>query len=299
MVFDLTLTDSSNLSDMSRIAVASAIANVEPAGPTRSLVNTSQIKQGEKQVNLPLWGRMTANPLTEGVDISSPTQVSSTVRQLTATEHGLMTFLSRRLINQNNENIIAEVGTMQGLAIGRRLDLDLNALFDGVSKTFPGANVDGTFTHIAGATSFLKTDNDEAFGPAPGRVNGVFHPEQIRRFVTESAGIPSVGLDTNAPIPVGLSAEVIENYFRGNEKLFATRIWENGNLVRSTTDDSVKGCIFVDKAFALAIAMDVQADSAKHLTLRGEQIVAVMEWGELEIVDTWATEFHSNAAVIA
>ena len=298
MVFDLTLTDSSNLSNMSKIAIASAIANVEPAGPARSLVHTVPINQGEKSVTLPLWGRMTANPLTEGVDISSPTQVSVTTRSLTATEHGLMTFLSDRLIRQNNESIIAEVGSMQGLAIGRRLDLDLVALYDGVSKSFPGAGLEATFEDIAGATSYLKTDNDAAFGPASGKTNANLHPEQIRRLVTQAAGIPSVGLDTNAPIPTGMSENVIQNYFRGSEKLFATRIWEDGNITRDSSGDC-KGSIHVENAYALAIAMEVHAESARHITLRGEQIVGVMEWGELEIVDTWAVEVYSAADAIS
>ncbi len=297
MPFGLTLTDSSNLSDMSRTVVATALANVEPAGPVRSLVNNVTIENGAKQVNLPLWGRMTANPLTEGVDISSPTQASVTVRNLTATEHGLLTFVSDRLSRQNNENVLAEVGQMQGLAVGRRLDLDLVALFDGVSKSFPGAGADGNFADIAGATSYLKTDNNSAFGAAVGTVNGVFHAEQIRRFVTEAAGIPSVGLDTNAPIPQGMSADVIENYFRGNERLFATRIWEDGNISRDSSGDA-KGAVFIEKAFALAVANEVYSESGRHITLRGEQIVTVMEWGELEIVDEWATEFYSKADAI-
>jgi len=298
MVFGLTLTDSSNLSDMSKTVVATALANVEPAGPVRSLVNTISIENGAKQVNLPLWGRMTANPLTEGVDISSTTQMSVTVRNLTATEHGLLTFISDRLKNQNNESVLAEVGQMQGLAVGRRLDLDLIALFDGVSKSFPGAGADGTFGDIAGATSYLKTDNNAAFGPAVGTVNGVFHPEHIRRFVQEASGIPSVGLDTNAPIPVGMSSDVIENYFRGNERLFATKIWEDGNITRDSNGDS-KGAVFIDKAFALAVANEVYSESGRHITLRGEQIVTVMEWGELEIVDEWAVEFYAKSAAIA
>jgi len=300
VVFGLTLTDSSNLSDMSKTVVATALANVEPAGPVRSLVNSISIENGAKQVTLPLWGRMTANPLTEGVDISSTTQMSVSVRNLTATEHGLLTFVSDRLKNQNNENVLSEVGQMQGLAVGRRLDLDLVALFDGVSKTFPGAGADGTFSDIAGATSYLKTDNNSAFGPAIGAVNGVFHPEQIRRFVQEASGIPSVGLDSNAPIPTGMSADVVQNYFRGNEKLFATKIWEDGNISRdSTAQANAKGAVFIDKAFALAVANEVYSESGRHITLRGEQIVTVMEWGELEIVDEWATEFHSIAAAIA
>jgi hypothetical protein len=95
-----------------------------------------------------------------------------------------------------------------------------------------------------------------------------------------------------------MSSDVIENYFRGNERLFATKIWEDGNITRDSNGDS-KGAVFIDKAFALAVANEVYSESGRHITLRGEQIVTVMEWGELEIVDEWATEFYAKSAAIA
>ena len=294
MATGLTLSDTSSLEDMSAIVIADAIANIEPAGPTNQLVTKYPIRQGAKQINLPLWCRLTAAAVTEGIDIAVPQQMSVTVRNLTAGEHGILTFVSDRLQRQNNENVLSEVGTMQGAAMGRLLESDLVTLFDSVSKTSPGAGNALTFYHLAGATSYLRTDNNSSFGPAPGKANAVLHPEQIRRLVQEVTSIQGGGSTGMAaqPIPTGMTEEVVENYFRGNEQVFGTRIWESGVISRDGSNDS-KGCMFVPQAFALAMALEVEAEDERDISLRGTEVVMVAEWGESEVVDEWAIELYS------
>lgn len=270
---------------MSAIVVAPAIANVEPAGPVASLVHRVEIGQGEKQVNLPFWGRMTAVATTEGVDLASPSQMSVTVRNLTATEHGLLSFVSNRLKRQNNENVLATVGKMQGNAIGRLLDSDLLALFASVSNSIGAAGTDNDLSDITGAVSYLATDNNTAFGPAPGKANIVLHAEQIRRLL--EASIPLSSGIVGSTVPAGLSEDLIRNYWRGNDPLFGSPIYMDGNIDVSSTDAT--GCAFVELAFSLAIANEVEAKDDDDISLRGTEIVTTMEWGELENVDPWAT----------
>jgi hypothetical protein len=302
MAEGLTISSSSSLSDMSAIAIASAIANVEPAGPSAQLVSRYDLEKGQKQVNIPLWSRLTAAALTEGVMINAPQQVAVTVKNLTASEHGLLTFLSDRLTRQNNENIVSEVGQFQGLGVGRLREQDVIALYDAVTGlSIPGAGNAGNFRHIAGAVAYLKTDNSSAQqGPAPGKVNGIFHPEQIRRFVQEATSVQaggSVGMAAQ-PIPTGMTADIVENYFRGNEQLFNTRIWESGLIERDGSGDS-KGCVHVPQAFALGMHNEITAESMRVPRLRGEDLVTTAEWGEIEINDEWAVEFYSAADVIS
>jgi hypothetical protein len=147
----------------------------------------------------------------------------------------------------------------------------------------------------------LKTDNSTASqGPAPGKVNGIFHPEQIRRFVQEATSVQaggSVGMAAQ-PIPSGMTEDIVENYFRGNESLFNTRIWESGLIERDGGNDA-KGCIHVPTAFALGMHNEITAESMRVPRLRGEDLVTTAEWGEIEINDEWAVEFFSAADVIS
>ena len=302
MATGLNISSTSSLSDMSAIAIASAIANVEPAGASSQLVARYDLGKGEKSVTVPLWQRLTAAALTEGVMMQAPQQVAVTTKSLTTSEHGLLTFLSDRLTRQNNENIISEVGTFQGLGVGRLREQDIITLYDSVTGlSIPGAGVEGNIRHIAGAVSYLRTDNNSGtHGPAFGAVNGVFHPEQIRRFVEEATGMQSGGSAGLAaqPIPAGMSDEVIENYFRGTERLMNARIWENGLITRDGSNDS-KGCIHIEQAFALGMHNEITAESQRVPRLRGEDLVTTAEWGELELVDEWAVEYYSATDAIS
>ena len=287
---------------MALTIVAPAIANIEPAGPVASLVSLHPLGQGETQVNIPLWDRLTASALVEGVTLNAPQQMAVTVRTQTASEHGLLTFASNVLTRRNSENILAEIGQMHGLAVGRLRELDLTTLFDSVTGlSIPGTGQAGTFRHIAGAVAYLGTDtNNTSFGAAPsGRRNGVFHIEQIRRFVEEATGMQAGGATGMAaqPIPEGMTKEIVENFFRGNERLFNTRIWESGVIPLTGTD--AKGCVFVPQAFNLTMKAEIDAESMRVPRLRGEDIVTTAEWGESELVDEWAVEFFSDASVIS
>jgi len=284
---------------MSKIIIASAIANIEPAGPTNQLVSRYDIPKGAKQVNVPVWGRNDAAALTEGVDISTPQQLSVSVTSITASEHGIMTFVSDRLTRQNNEDILSHVGEVQGGALGRLLEDDLIVLFDGFSNSIGAAGSLLTFYHVAGAVSYLKTDNDSSYGMAPGTPNGVFHPEQIRGFVQEMTGIQAGGTTGMAaqPIPEGVTAEVVKNYFRGNEKAFGVPIFQSGVLSRDGSGDT-KGAIFVPQAIALAMAHEMEAENERDASLRGTEVVMVGEWGESEIADPWGVEMLGAADAV-
>jgi len=302
MAEGLTLSGSSSLSNMSLTVVTDAIANVEPAGPTAGLVTRYDLAQGQKQKNIPLWGRLTAAALTEGVEINAAQQVSVTVRNVTASEHGILTFVSKVLQRENSEDVLSEIGMMQGLALGRLRESDLVTLFDDVSGlSIPGAGSNLGFIHLAGAVAYMQTDsNDTAFGAAPGgQVNAVLHPEQIRRLVEDDAGIQAGGSTMAAGArPSGPSEEVIKNYWRGQEQRFGVQIWSSGVISRDGSGDA-KGCVFVPQAFALCMAQEIEADDDKDIRSRGTDIVTVGVWGEAEIVDTWAVEAYSAADVIA
>ena len=295
MATGLTLSSSSSLSDMSKTVIASAISNIEPAGPTNQLVSRYDIPQGAKQVNIPIWGRNDAHALSEGVDISTPQQLSVTVTSITASEHGIMTFVSDRLSRQNNEDILAHVGEVQGGALGRLLEDDLITLFDGFSNSIGSDGSNLTYRDIAGAVSYLKTDNNSSYGMAPGAANAVMHPEQIRRFVQEVTGIQAGGSGMAAqPIPEGITADVIQNYFRGNERAFGVPIFQSGVLSRDSDGDA-KGAVFVPGALALAMAHEMEAEEERDASLRGTEMVMVGEWGEAEVADPWGVEMLGAA----
>ena len=297
MANGLSLSGSSSLGDMSKIIVAEAIDNVEPSAPMASLVSRYDIESGAKQVNVPIWGRQSAVALTEGVDISVPQQVTATVVSLTASEHGILSFISDRLQHENNENVLSAVGTMHGRAVGRLLDSDLLTQVDSFSETAPGASANATLTTIAGAVAILRTD-DGTYGPAPSKPNAVLHPEQIRRLAQEIGGITAggAGAAAGATIPEGPSADVIKSYWRGNDPIFGVPIYEDGNI--SVSSNAAKGGVFAREAIALAMEIEIHAEEERDASLRGTEVVTVGTWGENIVVNPWGVEIFSLASSV-
>ena len=298
MAKGLSLSGSSSLGDMSKIIVAEAIDNVEPSAPMASLVSRYDIESGAKQINVPIWGRQSAVALTEGVDIGVPQQVTATVVSLTATEHGILSFISDRLQHENNENVLSAVGTMHGRAVGRLLDSDLLSRVDAFTTSKPGTGEQATLVTIAGAVSYLRTNNNDAYGPAPSKPNAVLHPEQIRRLAQEVGGITAAGtgITAGATIPEGPSAEVIQAYWRGNDPIFGVPIYEDGNIAVSSNNS--KGGVFAREALALAMEIEIHAEEERDASLRGTEVVTVGTWGESIVVDEWGLEIFSLASGI-
>ena len=292
----LSLSGTGNLQSMSKIVVTNAIDNVEPVAVMKELVTTYDIPAGHYQVSVPIWDRMSAAALTEGVDLFSPTVVAATVRNVPASEHGILTFVSDRLQHQNNEDVLAQIGVQHGNALGRLMDDDLLVLVDGFSLSAPGAGLAATFLHITGAISQLNSEQSTTFGPVPSQPNCVLNPEQIRRMVQEVAGMQAgttTGMSAN-PIPSGISEDVIKRYWRGNDALFGVPIFMDGNIAIDGRGDS-KGGVFAREALALAMEQEVRVGDEPDISLRGTEIVSVGVWGELEIVDQWGVEIYSAA----
>tara|TARA_Y100000401_G_C8321443_1_gene225504 strand:+ start:1148 stop:2071 length:924 start_codon:yes stop_codon:yes gene_type:complete len=285
--------------DVSNILLAEAIDNIEPAAPNKDLVTNITIPNGHYQVTVPIYGRTTAVALSEGVDIS-PVQgpeVANVVTQ-TASEHGVMTFVSDRLAHQGNDDAIAVVGEQHGRAVGRLLDQDIIGLFDGFSNSIGSAGASLNLNSIAVAVGFLRSD-DSTYGPAPNPINASLHPEQIRRLITDVAGqANSISAVGGEPIPTGLSEDVVKNYMRGRDPLFGVPIIESPNISRDGSDDA-KGAVLSQRALHLAIEQEIRAEEERDASLRGTEIVTVGVWGQGETVDVWGVEMLGDAVSLS
>tara|TARA_R110002012_G_scaffold32644_2_gene96174 strand:+ start:1022 stop:1945 length:924 start_codon:yes stop_codon:yes gene_type:complete len=290
---------SGTFQDVSNILLAEAIDNIEPAAPNKDLVTNITIPSGHYQVTVPIYGRTTAVALTEGVDIS-PVQgpeVADVVTQ-TASEHGVMTFVSDRLAYQGNDDAIAVVGEQHGRAVGRLLDQDIIGLFDGFSNSIGSAGASLNLNSIAVAVGFLRSD-DGTYGPAPNPINASLHPEQIRRLITDVAGqANSISAVGGEPIPTGLSEDVVKNYMRGRDPLFGVPIIESPNISRDGSDDA-KGAVLSQRALHLAIENEIRAEEERDASLRGTEIVTVGIWGQGETVDVWGVEMLGDAVSLS
>ena len=298
MATGLSLSSTSNLTNGQRIMIASAKEAFEPAAPDPDLIESERIPTGVKQWDISTYARISdAQALTEGVDLSSVQQLQTNSLQLTPAEHGILVTLSNRLIRrQGDSSVVTVAGRQIGASLRRRMAKDVIALYDGFSRSTPGSGA-LDITHFRGAVAYLMTDNNSAYGPAPMPVQAALHVEQISDIIADisdpsTAASNAAGTVTNRS---GLSAEMIQRWYRGTDRLYGVGIVHSGNIERAS-DSTAKGAIFASEALYMVIANDADVTEEEDNSLRAKEYGIFQEWAEGERADPHGVEIHSDAA---
>ena len=291
MATGLSLSSTSNLTNGQRIMIASAKEAFEPAAPDPDLIESERIPTGTKQWDISTYARLTdAQALTEGVDLSSVQQLATNTLQLTPAEHGILVTLSNRLIRrQGDSSVVTVAGRQIGASLRRRMAKDVIALYDGFSKSAPGATNALDITHFRCAVAYLMTDNNSSFGPAPMPVNAALHVEQISDIIADITATAPRGTTT------GLSEDLIQRWYRGSDRLYGVPIVHSGNIQRDSGDDA-KGAIFASEALYMVIASDADVTEEDDNSLRAKEYGIFQEWAEGERADAHGVEIFSDAA---
>ena len=289
MATGLSLSSTSNLTNGQRIIIASAKEAFEPAAPDPDLIESERIPTGSKQWDISTYARLTdAQALTEGVDLSSVQQLATNTLQLTPAEHGILVTLSNRLIRrQGDSSVVTVAGRQIGSSLRRRMAKDVIALYDGFSKSIVGTTAAIDITHFRGAVAYLLSDNNVSFGPAPMPLHAALHIEQISDIIADlSDPGTSVGRD-------GYSAELMQRWWRGSDKLYGIPIFHSGNIQKDSTPDA-KGAIFAKEALYMVIANDSDVTEEDDNSLRAREYGIFQEWAEGERADPHGVEVFSD-----
>jgi len=292
MATGLSLSSTSNLTNGQRIVIASAKEAFEPAAPDPDLIENERIPTGSKQWDISTYARLTdAQALTEGVDLSSVQQLATNTLQLTPAEHGILVTLSNRLIRrQGDSSVVSVAGRQIGSSLRRRMAKDVIALYDGFSKSIVGATNAMDITHFRGAAAYLLTDNNSSFGPAPMPLHAALHIEQISDIISD---LSDPG--TAAGVRDGYSAELMQRWWRGSDRLYGIPIFHSGNISRNSGDDA-KGAIFASGALYMVVADDADVTEEDDNSLRAREYGIFQEWAEGERADPHGVEVFSDAA---
>ena len=291
MATGITLSSTSNLSSGQKIFIEQAMLANEPAAPNPDLVGSERIDAGVKQWDINTYARLeSAGALSEGVDLSEVQQLTTANLSITPSEHGIIVTLSNRLIRrQGDSSVVGVAGEQAGASLRRRMDIDVIALFDGFSKSVVGATNQLDITHFRGAIAYLLTDNDESYGPAPLPLNASLHIEQISDIILDisDAGTAAGGR------PAGFGDELLQNWWKGRDRLYGIGIFHGGNITRDSSNDS-KGAILATNALYLVIANDADVTEETDNSLRAVEYGAFQEWGEAERADPHGVEVYSD-----
>ena len=291
MATGLSLSSTSNLSNGQRILIAAAVDAFEPAAPNPDLIRSERIPQGTKQWDINTYARLSsASALTEGVDLSQSQQLAVNTLQITPAEHGIIATVSKPLIRrQGDKAVLPGVGAMLASSLRRRQDLDVIALYDGFSKSTPGAGTAIDITHFRGAAAYLGTDNDSDYGPAPMPYYASLHIEQISDLLVDLTDTAPRGTTT------GLTDDLITRWWRAADRLYSVQVFHGGNITRDGSDDS-KGAIFNPDALVMVMANEAEATEQTDESARMIELGVFQEWSEGERADAHGVEIYSDTA---
>ena len=300
MATGISVSSTSNLSNGQRIFIESAKEAFEPAAPDPDLIDGERIETGVKQWDVSTFSRLSqATALTEGVDLSDVQQLATNTLQLTPAEHGMIVTISNRLKRrQGDSSVVGVAGRQIGGSLRRRMANDVITLYANFSKathSSGGSTLD--ITHFRGAVSYLLTDNDASYGPAPMPLQAALHIEQISDIIMDISDPNTVvaGSDGSATNRIGLSAEMLQRWWRGSDRLYGIPIFHSGNI-SIDGDNDAKGAIFASEALYMVIANDADVTEEDDNSLRATEYGIFQEWAEGERADPHGVTVYTDAA---
>jgi len=284
----ITLSSTSNLSSHQRIVFAEARFDLQYKEIMTNLVTNFTLPPGAKQLTVPKYSALTAAGLTEGVDMTTPQQLASSVIDVTTSEVGIMVTVSRKLVQQQVEDIFRVVGRLLSDSLAKKEDQDGLSQIDSFSKSSPGASNALTMAHLRGAVAYIATGGTTG-QPGPEPIVFVLHPEQLSDIVDKIAPIGTYA------IPHGISEDITKNYYRGNIPVYGSPIFVDGNITRDSGDDA-KGGAFSKMAMMFTRSQERLIDTQHDASLRADEMILTTEYSWDEYEDGWGVELMSDAA---
>lgn len=254
-------------------------------------------------VNVPYFGTVTADVLTEGIDLVTDKKMSDTNVQITPYEVGVKIILTKNVVEDDNEALIRAAGRILGDAYELKRDQDLLARLDNGTNSLGGAGTTQTMGQIAAARALLGGNAVSSGGPAPTPYVIVHHPfVELDIVDVLTPLIPAVSPAASAGVastPVSLADEVIARYSVG--QIFGMPYITDGNLDIDTSDD-VKGGVFArgnGGGIIYVSAREPMVESEYDQSLRGWELVYVGRYGVGNYLNGWTVELYNDAATPA
>jgi N4-gp56 family major capsid protein len=245
-----------------------------------------------KVLQVPIYPKQTALALTEANDLT-PSAISTSKKDITMAEVGLMTNVSDLSLNHSPSNVIADVGRLFGEAIATKIDNDLMALFGGFSTTVGSATTTATAALVFEAVARLRSAG------VPGSdLAMVLHP--LVAFDLKSA-LTTAG--TTAFAGTGNSDVANEALRMGYVGMLAgVPVYETSNMPDASgnfpgTTGDYKGAVFHRDAIALAMSSDIRIETQRDASARATELVGVATYGVSEIHDSYGVEMEFDSTL--
>ncbi len=239
-----------------------------------------------KVAQVPVYPVVTAQDLSEGTTMAgtnADVAVTTTTKNLTLGEVGVMTHLTDMIRDTSEQDVISHLGKVFGEAIATKMDADLIALFTGFStEQGPGAAAELTIADMFKSAAHLKTAN------APGEYFAVLHPKQV--YAVKSALTNTF----TGVAATDIGNEAYRNGFVG--QIAGINVIESSNVSVDGSGDAIGG-VFSMEAIGVAMQNDLTIEIERDAALRADKFVATARYGVGELVDAYGVKLTSDATL--
>ena len=249
-------------------------------------------------VNIPYFGTVTANALSEGIDMVNPQAMADTNVQFTPSEVGAQIVVTDKLVRDNQEDVIRAAGRILGDAMVSKREQDLAGQFDDGTNTMGSAGAAATLGMFAAAWADLSGVSLANGGPAPKPYVAVHHPfvllDLVDVFTPTLAQAGETGVGGGS-----LADETLRNYTIG--RIFGMNVYESGNISIDSSDDA-KGAVFAagtGGGLVLVTAKEWDVSPERDESMRATELNVVGEYAVGEYLASWIVTLEADAAAPA
>ena len=280
-------TTTTTLNDLIANVVQEALFVASERSVMRGLVKNFTVpKNSGTTLQIPIYGTPSAADLTEADDLTA-SAVSTSVKNITLAEVGLMTNVSDLSLNFSPTNVISDIGRLFGEAIAKKIDQKCIALFDGFSKIVGGADVAFTAAKLFEAVAELRN-----LGVPGDDLACVVHP--YIAYDLKSGVSNTFGAGSGATTAVG--NEALRTGFVG--RIAGVPVYEASNISNTGTTGDYKGAVFHRDAIALAIGSDIKIATQRDESARATELVGTATVGCVELHDTYGVELMMDSSLL-
>lgn len=235
-----------------------------------------KLEKGEKSWYGPKFSGVTANDLTDGVDMTEAQSLTISGQTHTTDEAGCKVIITRKLVHQLKADAYRATGMVIGNAMKKKIETDGLTLFSGLSTGLGAASTTFSLAYLQAAVTQMYGQSE----PAPEPIYCVLHPYTYHDIKTNLA-IPGT-----SNMPSNLQGTALQGKWRGNEPLYGTPIFIAGNIDNSTPT-STYGAIFSQICLIYLTGYEPDQWMEEDKSLRGWEIGIVQDYACVEDDDNY------------
>ena len=249
-------------------------------------------------VNLPYWGTVSANNLSEGIDMVNPQAMEDTNVQFTPGEVGAQIVLTDKVARDNNEDVLRAAGRILGEAMVAKREQDLAGQFTDATTDLGGAGSVATLGIIAAARALLAGNSLANGGPAPMPYGVIHHPYVLLDLVDVlTPTLP--GSNSHIAVGSGIAEDTLVNYTIG--RVFGMPVLESANISIDSTPDAIGVVLSMGTGggLVLATANEWGISPERDESLRATELNVVGEYAVGEYLPGWMVSLTNDATAPA